>query len=278
MKQPTAKPLKARERHELRKRTFDANPRLYERARPSYPEQLFDDMVRLAHVPKHGRILEIGPGTGQATLPLARRGFEVLGLELGAGMARVCRRNLKGCQRVTIRNVAFEDWPVEPEAFDLVVSASAFHWIRPRIGFSRSAQALRDSGHLALIWHFREDQTDPLSIDLHKVYESLGLPPWHARSPEQRLARQVSAVEQSGLFRPPLIRRYPGAHVYSTSNYIALLRTMSDHAILPAETRRRLFAGIRRVFARHGGTYTRRVITVLIMAEKKRSQQVAVRS
>jgi SAM-dependent methyltransferase len=269
MKQPTAQPLKARERHELRKHTFDANPGLYDRSRPGYPDQLFDDMVRLAHVPARGRVLEIGPGTGQATLPLARRGLEVLALELGASMARACRRNLAAFPMVTVLNTAFEDWPVETGAFDLVVSASAFHWVNPRIGFSHAARALKDSGYLALVWHFREDQADPLSLELHEVYESIGLKPWRARPPEQRIARQLQAVERSGRFGPVTVRRYPGARDYSTPDYIALLRTMSDHAILPAETRRRLFAGIRRVFARHGDVFTRRFISTLLLAKRR---------
>ncbi len=103
-------PLKAAERHELRKRSFDATARLYDRFRPGYPDPLFDDLVRLSAIPKGGRILEIGPGTGQATLPLARRGFSILGLEMGASMARLCRRNLRGFPNVEILNVAFEDW------------------------------------------------------------------------------------------------------------------------------------------------------------------------
>jgi SAM-dependent methyltransferase len=103
-------PLKAAERHQLRKRSFDAAARLYDKFRPGYPEPLFNDLVELSGLPEGGRILEIGPGTGQATLPLARRGFSIVGIEMGASMARLCRRNLRGFPNVEILNVAFEDW------------------------------------------------------------------------------------------------------------------------------------------------------------------------
>jgi cyclopropane fatty-acyl-phospholipid synthase-like methyltransferase len=103
-------PLKAAERHQLRKRSFDAGARLYDKFRPGYPEPLFKDLVQLSGIPEGGRILEIGPGTGLATLPLARRGFSILGLELGASMARLCRKNLRAFPSVEILNVAFEDW------------------------------------------------------------------------------------------------------------------------------------------------------------------------
>jgi tRNA1(Val) A37 N6-methylase TrmN6 len=103
-------PLKAAERHQLRKRSFDAAARLYDKFRPGYPEPLFDDLVQLSGIPAGGRILEIGPGTGQATLPLAGRGFSILGLELGASMARLCRKNLRGFPNVEILTTSFEDW------------------------------------------------------------------------------------------------------------------------------------------------------------------------
>ena len=47
----------------------------------------------------------------------------------------------------------FEDWPLEEETFELVVSATAFHWADPAIRYRKSAQALRPAGSLALIWN-----------------------------------------------------------------------------------------------------------------------------
>jgi SAM-dependent methyltransferase len=253
----------------LRKQSFGAHAALYDRARPVYPEQLFDDLLDMAGIPKGGRVLEIGPGTGQATLPLARRGCSVLGIELSPQMARRCRANCREFPEVEVKTMAFEDWPVEPAAFDLVVSASAFHWVRPGVGFSHAAAALKPSGHIALIWVFREDQTDPLSMDLHEAYRALGLKPWRARPPTMRSERQREAIAQSGRFGPVTVRGYPSERDYSANDYIALLRTMSDHAIMPADVRRKLFAEIRKVFARHGGIFTRRFIATLLLAPKR---------
>ena len=56
---------------------FEQVPELYDRARPVYPPDVFDDVVTLAGLGEGARVLEIGCGTGQATLPLAERGFEV---------------------------------------------------------------------------------------------------------------------------------------------------------------------------------------------------------
>ena len=67
--------------------TYDEVALLYDQARPGYPEALFDDVVSLSGIPPGGRILEIGCGTGQATVPLAQRGYPILCIELGENLA-----------------------------------------------------------------------------------------------------------------------------------------------------------------------------------------------
>src|SRR5215469_3971019 len=73
--------------HQLQRRaSFNADAALYDDARPDYPEAAFDDLIELSGIRAGGSILEVGSGTGKATLPLARCGFGVLGIELGDQM------------------------------------------------------------------------------------------------------------------------------------------------------------------------------------------------
>lgn len=263
-------PLKAAERHRLRRDSFDRVAALYDRARPRYPEELFDELVSLARLRPGDRVLEIGPGTGQATLPLARRGLEVLALERSPNMARVCRRNLRGFPGVKVGTTAFEDWPLEESSFDLAIAASAFHWLSPRTAFRACARALRPGRGIALAWNFRTTPDDDFHRDLQKVYARVGMKPWTARDPEQRIARQRRAIENSGAFGRVEVRRFPWDGEYDADQYVGLLRTMSDHAIRPPGTRRRLWRGIRRVFARHGGRMTRHHVAGLLFARRRR--------
>jgi SAM-dependent methyltransferase len=249
--------------------SFDDNAVLYERYRPGYPEELFDDLVKLSGIPEPGRILEVGPGTGQATLPLARRGFSVLGLEMGERMCRRCRRNLRGFAGVEIRHTRFEDWPLEPEAFDLVLAATAFHWVRPQAGFRRVAHALRPGGSVALVWNFRQVSGTPFLDDLRGVYERLAPHLARPRRPEERIERQRKKIVGSGCFGPVTVTRYPWARDYGAEEYIGLLKTMSDHAILSPGLRRRVFRAVREVFAAHGGVFRRQVVAVLFLARKR---------
>ena len=65
--------------------TFDGDAERYDRARPGYPAATFDDLLALTGLGPGARVLEIGCGTGQATVPLAERGCQIVAVELGAG-------------------------------------------------------------------------------------------------------------------------------------------------------------------------------------------------
>jgi SAM-dependent methyltransferase len=299
----TGRPLKAAERHQLRKRSFDATARLYDRFRPGYPEPLFDDLMRLSGIPRGGRILEIGPGTGQATLPLARRGFSITGIELGSSMARLCRKNLHAFPNVEILNTAFEDWSPAPSPeslgrwglyriaaessrpgavpifpanetasgsrFDLVLSATAFHWIRARVAFTRCAKLLKPLGSLALVWNFLDTPDNAFYNDLRTLYSRVA-PQMHlSKPPEERIERQRKKIVSSGHFGPVTILRYPWQRGYDADSYIGLLKTMSDHAILAPQIKRDVFRAIRKLIDAHGGSFIRPVVAVLFLAPKR---------
>ena len=157
----------------LLRSTFDSVASLYDEARPGYPERLFDDLAALSGTGPGAKALEIGCGTGQATVPLARRGYRVLCVELGANLAAIARSKPTGYPDARVLASSFEGWPLEEEAFDLVVSATAFHWVGSAVRYQKSAQALRPGGSLALIWntHHPEGSTEgfPDALDdLHR--------------------------------------------------------------------------------------------------------------
>ncbi|MGW5068775.1 class I SAM-dependent methyltransferase [Streptomyces cyaneofuscatus] len=62
-------------------RIFDEDAELYDRARPGYPPALYDDLAELAGARPGSRVLEVGCGTGQATVPLAARGCPIIAVE-----------------------------------------------------------------------------------------------------------------------------------------------------------------------------------------------------
>lgn len=91
---------------------FGEVPELYDKARAPYPDTLVEDVV--AHAAGGGvrppRALEIGAGTGKATVSFAAKGVEVLALEPDEAMAAVARRNCERWPTVHVDVTTFEDW------------------------------------------------------------------------------------------------------------------------------------------------------------------------
>jgi SAM-dependent methyltransferase len=117
-------------------------------------------------------ILEIGPGSGQATLPLLDRGARITAVEPGEGLARRLAERAAG-RDVEIVVSTFEDAPVPDATFDLAVSATAFHWVAPVAGVAKCAQSLQDGGWLALWWTIwgDPDRTDEFHDALRPTIE-----------------------------------------------------------------------------------------------------------
>ncbi|MFT4081350.1 MAG: methyltransferase domain-containing protein [Nocardioides sp.] len=72
-----------------RARSFERAADDYERWRPEFPSRLFDDIRHAAGARLDGRVLDVGAGTGRATLPLVRRGARVEVVEPSREMLEV---------------------------------------------------------------------------------------------------------------------------------------------------------------------------------------------
>jgi SAM-dependent methyltransferase len=160
------------ERRLLRARTFDEIAELYDHGRRECPAFLIDDLFALAEIKaSEARVLEVGCGTGQATLPLARRGCSIVCVEMGANLARIARRKLASFPRVQVVNAPFENWEPNGALFDIVFAMTSWHWIDPRIRYLRAAAALRPGGVLAFTTgsHVFPPAFDPFFSQIQKV-------------------------------------------------------------------------------------------------------------
>ena len=121
------------------RQTFDQAAALYQRARPEYPRELFDHLIDVTGLAAGDSVLEVGCGSGKATLPLARRGFRLTCIELGAELAAAARGNLSDFPDVTVMHSSFEEWiPPKNADFRAVVAATAWHWIDPELRYRKA--------------------------------------------------------------------------------------------------------------------------------------------
>jgi SAM-dependent methyltransferase len=260
------------EREQLRT-TFEQVPELYDRARPTYPEELSDDFAALTGLGAGARLLEVGCGTGQATLPLARRGFDIVCIELGAGLAALARRKLAPFPRVEVVHGNFETWEPARGGFDAVVGFTALHWVDPELRIAKPARLLRDGGHLAVAGslHVQRPDGDTFWLDVQEDYEAAAPGDDNAPPPSPEAVESLrTEIEAGGLFEYVAWRRYVWDQAYAAEEYIALLSTYSGHRALDDDRREDLYARIRRrIESRPGGRVTKTYLTMLNVARKR---------
>ena len=256
-----------------RRRGYDRIARQYDQARPSYPAALFDDIVDYAKLGANARLLEIGCGTGQATLPLARRGYAIDAIELGARLAALAREKLASYPKVRVLNADFESLELPPQRYDLVYAATAFHWLDPAIRFRKAHKLLKSDGSLALFWHrpvmtgVSEDCLDALQEVYRRVVPAMArdyiMPP----TPADARTEYEQLIPASGCFAQLQISKHYVLNRYGADEYIQLLGTFSDHIALPEAQRAQLFneiiALINRDFA---GAVPRETVAMLYLA------------
>jgi SAM-dependent methyltransferase len=257
-----------------RARTFDEIAELYDRGRRECPAHLFDDLFMLAEIePAGARVLEVGCGTGQATLPLARRGCRVTCVELGTNLASIARSKLAQFPLVRIVTAPFEVWHPGNERFDMVFAATAWHWLDPTIRYARAAAALRPGGVLAFTAgsHAFPPGFDPFFTEIQECYEAIGagLMKWPPPPPE-RVPDAREEIERSNHFEDVRIARRVWTEEFTADEYVAMMSTASDHRLMESAKREYLFAEMRRLIGRRpGGRIRRHNLTILHVARRK---------
>lgn len=247
----------------------------YHEVRPSYPEALFDHLAAFVGQPL-ARAVEVGAGTGKATVAIAAKGVAVVGLEPSPAMATVARRTCRQFPAVSIVVSSFEGWQLPRGArSDLVFSAQAWHWVDRSVAYAKAHRTLRRSGTLALFWNRPSWDDSELRSELDEVYERHA-PELHARGPgypglkaHDLGQERAQEIRDCALFDDPDIHVYRWSSTYTTDEYVRLLTTQSDHRMLAAQVRDCLLDGVRGVIARHQGLITVDYVTTLFLTRRR---------
>lgn len=238
--------------------TFDTVAKTYEEQRPGYTKELYDTLFSYQPLFAGSKAVEVGIGGGQATEPILKTGCSVLAVEPGENFCHLCRKKFAEYRGFSAMQGRFEETELEQEMYDLVYSASAFHWVPEEVGYRKVFDCLKKGGTFARFAnHPYKDKSRPgmheALQEVYAVYMPGSLVP-DEYSQEQARKRAEIALKYGFVdIRHHLFHR---TRDFTAAEYIQLLGTYSDHIVIEKETRGRFFTEIEQAINRMGGMIT----------------------
>lgn len=224
------------------RKTYDQIPEQFDRWRPRYCDELYQTVIGYADINHSKSVLEIGPGTGQATEPFLKTGCDYLAIELGEHFVEFTKNAFSAYDNFHIVNDDFETHDFAERKFDLVFSAATIQWIPEKIGFSRAFDLLKPGGTFAMFMT-RTDEKTPngtLYDEIEKVYKA------HFHVETKYACRlNYDHVINYG-FVDYNYRDWKRQRVYDAEQYIAYLAaTQVEHITLKEPYKSNFYNGVR---------------------------------
>jgi ubiquinone/menaquinone biosynthesis C-methylase UbiE len=272
---------------------FDGMAEAYDALRSGYPSALVATAVEIAGLGPESRVVEVGSGTGKLTEELVALGLHVDAVEPGRNMIEVARRRLNDSELVRFHIGRFEDVPLPERSFDAVLSASAFHWVDPQIGWRKAAGLLRPGGTLGLFQpvSVRNESAGDAVAELDAAFRRLA----PAQAAERPAARDEATIvagaeqrrdnvsevwawlahpgfevaEAERLFGPATLTTVPRVIEQTADELWAVFETTARHERLSPAVRAELRSESERIIDRSGGTLRSTRIVALVTAQRR---------
>lgn len=235
---------------------FEEVPEQFDKWRPRYCDELFTDLIAFADLDANSDVLEVGPGTGQATEPILKTGCFYKAIELGESFSEIMINKFNNYKNFNIINADFETYPFESEQFDLVYSAAAFQWIPERIGYPKAFDILKSGGVFAMFMMRPDIQpgggyTDRLLFSqIQEVYAKYFRP-----ETEYKCNLDYDARDKYGFVNLER-REYLKTREYNADDYVSLIGTHADHITLKEPNKTYFYEGIRKAILDSGNKIT----------------------
>lgn len=242
--------------------TFDTVADTYEKLRPGYVDDLYQTIFNYKPINNTSSVIEIGVGGGQATLPFLQTGCNLMAVDYGENFCIICREKFKEFPNFSAVSGKFEDIDFNGE-YDLIYSASAFHWIPEGIGYKKVYDMLKDGGVFVRFANhpFRDKEKPELSAEMDRIYADYYYK-YHNKEPktpieytEQQAHDRALIAEKYG-FTDIQYKLFYRTRTFTAKEYITLLGTYSDHIAIEETIRTEFFSKIEEAINRHGGEIT----------------------
>ena len=243
--------------------TFDTAVSLYEKMRPGYVDELYKAIFDYVSIDENSSVVEVGSGSGQATLPILKTGCALTAVEYGENCSTLLKDKFKEYSKFQVLTGKFEDVELEKDTYDLVFSATAFHWVPEEIGYPKLYSILKKGGAFARFANRPRNCRDnpELGAEIQELYSDYydrhhgarsGTKAWFT----EEKAKEISRIPEKYGFTDIRYHLFYRERVLTAREYIQLLGTYSDHIAIGEEIRNEFFSKIGEAINRHGGTIT----------------------
>ncbi|MFG6326769.1 MAG: class I SAM-dependent methyltransferase [Lachnospiraceae bacterium] len=243
--------------------TFDTVADKYEKLRPGYTDDLYKMIFEYIAIDNLSHVVEVGIGGGQATLPVLKTGCTLTAVEYGENFSKLCKKKFEEYKNFSVITDKFENVDFPNSEYDLVYSASAFHWVPEDIGYSKVYDMLKHGGAFARFAnHPYRDKGNPiLSEEIDKLYSE-----YYYKYNGKDIKAEGEYSEEQAALRAKLAEKYGFTDIrhamfyrtrtFLAEEYIELLGTYSDHIAIKEDIRTEFFAKIEEAINRYGGKIT----------------------
>ena len=237
------------------RKVFDLIPEEFDRWRPRYCPEAFEEIITRVGLRPGQRMLEIGPAPGQATELRLKTGCDYTGIELGERLCAVLKRKFAGYENLRVIRGDFCEYDFGEEKFDMVFSAATIQWIPEEVAFSRSFSLLKPGGYLVMIANL-SDQNALNPPELLRAKDEVYARYFHPPIPYTQRFNKLNAVLYG--FETPEVTD----HFYDTEltadQFVSRAMTHADHILLPEPDRTLFTEGLRAAINGHGGVWRER--------------------
>ena len=231
------------------RKVFDTIPEQFDRYRPRYSAELFASLIDYAGIGPDKTVLELGPGTGQATEPILDTGCDYHAIELGEHLYAKMKEKYGDRQNFHIVNDDFITHDFGGQKFDMIYSAATIQWIPEDVAFGKTFELLKPGGVLAMMLTSSDyrSSNEALYEKIQKVYAEYYKP---ETAYPHRGFRYTSAPESG--YTEVERREFAGERVMDADTYVAFSGTHCDHINIPEPYRTKFFTGLHDAVAEVG--------------------------
>ncbi len=242
---------------------FDTAVSLYDRMRPGYAAELYDAIFDYVHIDKDSRVVEVGSGSGQATLPVLKTGCHLTAVEYGENFSKLLGDKFREYPGFNVITGRFEEAELPGNSYDLIFSATAFHWVPEDVGYTKVYSLLRKGGAFARFANRPRIGKDAPGLvrEIDKIYDEYYNRYYDIRSGTrewftEEKAKEISRIPSKYGFEDIKYRLFYRERVFTAKEYVQLLGTYSDHIAIEESTRNAFFSKIEDAIEHNGGAIT----------------------